>query len=554
MSTTALADNERPLEHEEAFPRLTGELLAVIEATGERRALVEGEVLTRAGEVAREFYVVVRGSLAGYVDYGSPTERPIRVIGAGRFWGGTNLLTGQPAYITTVAAEAGEVIVVGIDQLRRLIAANQPLGDLILGAFVARRALLIGLAAGVRLVGSRLSPDTRRLREFLTRNRIPHGFLDVETEPQAEALLRELRVAPSETPLLLRGSLALRNPTNGRVAEALNLRPPRVPTRIADALIVGAGPAGLGATVYAASEGLSTVLIDAVAVGGQASTSARIENYLGFPAGISGSELAERAALQAKRFGAGSAVPVTATGVSFEGGYHVVEVEGGEHLRGRTLVVATGARYRRLAVDRLADFEGAGVFYAATEVEAQACEGDPVVVVGGANSAGQAAVFLAGRGCHVHLVVRRSDVAATMSRYLVDQVEAHPAIDIHLGAQVRALHGDGSLQAVTIDGTARPIEANGLFVFIGATPCTEWLNATLATDDDGFLLTGQELRLTHLDPARDGGDRSPLPLETSRPGVFAAGDVRSGSTKRVASAVGEGAMAVLMIHQYLRLL
>jgi thioredoxin reductase (NADPH) len=248
----------------------------------------------------------------------------------------------------------------------------------------------------------------------------------VETDEQAEGLLREFGVAPADTPLLLRGSLALRNPTNSAVAQALNLRPSRAPTRVADTLIVGAGPAGLAAAVYAASEGLSTVLVDAVAIGGQASTSARIENYPGFPAGISGAELTERAALQAKRFGASSAVPVTATGLAFDGGHYVVALEGGDYLRGRTVVVATGARYRRLEVDRLADFEGAGVFYAATEVEAQACQGDPVVVVGGANSAGQAAVFLAGRGCHVALVVRGGDLRARMSRYLVDRSRRTP--------------------------------------------------------------------------------------------------------------------------------
>jgi thioredoxin reductase (NADPH) len=352
----------------------------------------------------------------------------------------------------------------------------------------------------------------------------------------------------------LGGSIALRNPTIGEVAEALNLRPARASTRLSDVLIVGAGPAGLGAAVYAASEGLSAVVIDSVAVGGQASRSARIENYLGFPAGISGSDLTERAALQAKRFGAGSAVPVTATGLSFDHGRHIVELDGGEDLRGRTVVVATGASYRRLAVDRLADFEGVGVFYAATEVEAQACQGAGVVVVGGANSAGQAALFLAGRDCHVHLVVRRRDLTASMSRYLFDRVEAHPGIDIHLGAQVRELRGDGALEGVTIDGAAGRIDTRGLFVFIGADPCTEWLGSALVIDDDGFLVTGQDLQLTHLDPARGGRDRPPLPLETSRAGVFAVGDVRSASIKRVASAVGEGAMAVRMIHQHLRFL
>jgi thioredoxin reductase (NADPH) len=545
---------EELLEHEEAFPRVPDDLLAVIAAAGERREIAEGELLGRAGEISRALYVVMRGSLAGYEDYGGPAERLIGAIGEGRFWGGTNLLTGEPAYITTVAPEAGEVIALSSDRLRTLIGANQRIGDLILGAFVARRALLVGLGAGLRLVGSPLSSDTRRLREFLTRNRIPHGFLDVETDQHAEALLREFGVGPSETPLLLGGSITLRNPTNGEVAHALHLRPSRAPSRVMDALIVGGGPAGLGAAVYAASEGLTTALVDSVAVGGQASTSARIENYLGFPAGISGAELAERAALQAERFGARSAVPVTATGMSFEDGYHVVELEGGDRLRARAVVVATGARYRRLDVDRLADFEGAGVFYSATEVEAQAFEGAPVVVVGGANSAGQAAVFLAGRGCRVDLVVRGRDLDASMSRYLVDQVEAHPAIDLHLGAEVRELHGDGSLQSVTIGGPRGRIDARALFVFIGADPCTEWLGPEFSTDDHRFLVTGHDLQLTHLDPAHDGRDRPPLPLETSRPGVFAAGDVRSGSIKRVASAVGEGATAVRMIHQYLALL
>jgi thioredoxin reductase (NADPH) len=542
---------EEQFEHEEAFPRLSGELLAMVDAAGERRAVAEGEVLNRTGEISREFYVVVRGSLAGHEDYGRPTERLIARIGERRFWGGTNLLSGQPAYMTTVAPEDGEVIVLRVDQLRKMIGANQRLGDLILGAFVARRALLVGMGAGVKLVGSHLSPDTRRLRDFLTRNRIPHAFLDVETDEHAEGLLREFGLGPAETPLLLRGALALRNPSTNAVAQALNLRPPRAPARVADALIVGAGPAGLAAAVYAASEGLSTVVIDAVAIGGQASTSARIENYPGFPAGISGTDLTERAALQAKRFGAGSAVPVTATGIASDEGEHVVALDGGDHLRGRTVVLATGARYRRLAVDRLADFEGAGVFYAATEVEAQACQGDPVVVVGGANSAGQAAVFLASRGCHVDLVVRGRDLGARMSRYLVDQVEAHPLIAVHLAANVRELRGDASLEAVTIDGDAGRIDARALFVFIGADPCTDWLAGALATDEHGFLVTGHDLQLTHIESAPTGRGRPPLPLETSRPGVFAAGDVRSGSIKRVASAVGEGATAVRMIHQYL---
>ena len=543
------------LEPDEAFPRLPKDLLALIETVGERRAVAEGEVLNRAGEVAQEFCVVVRGSLAAYENHGTTTQRLIGAVGRGGFLGGAHLMTGQPAYVTSVAEEDGEVIALTMPQLRAILSSDQHLGDLILGAFVARRAMLIGLAAGLRLVGSRLAPETRRLRDFLARNRIPHALVDLETDEQADGLLRELGVAPSETPLLLGGALALRNPTNAEVAKALNLRPARTPVRLADVVIVGAGPAGLGAAVYAASEGLSCVLVDSTAVGGQASTSARIENYLGFPAGISGGELTERAALQADRFGARSAVPVAATRLVGENGHHLVELDGGgECLRGRTVLVATGARYRRLAVGRLDEFEGAGVFYAATEVEAQACQGEPVVVVGGANSAGQAAIFLADRGCHVHLVVRRRDLGETMSRYLLDRIEARPAIHVRLGAQVRDLHGRGSLESVTVDDDDAPIPARALFVFIGADPCTAWLDGSLATDADGFLLTGQDLQLTHLDPLGLGPlrGRAPLALETSRPGVFATGDVRSGSMKRVASAVGEGAAAVRMVHQYLR--
>ena len=297
-------------------------------------------------------------------------------------------------------------------------------------------------------------------------------------------------------------------------------------------------------------------MVDSVALGGQASTSSRIENYLGFPAGISGSELAERAAIQATRFGTESAVPVRATRLALEDGYHVVELDSGEHLRARSVVLATGASYRRLGVTRLEQFEGDGVYYAATEVEAQMCAQDPVVVVGGANSAGQAAVFLAQRVGQVSLLVRGADLGASMSRYLVDQVEAEPSIEVCLRTQISELHGDGDLQGVTVecDGATRRIDARAVFVFIGADPCTEWLDDALAIDEHGFILTGQDLQLTHLDPAGDGRERAPLPLETSRPGVFAVGDVRSGSIKRVASAVGEGAMAVRMIHQYLALL
>ncbi len=549
---------EDSFDRDAAFPRLGDDLIEVLDAAGRRRPLTEGELLFQTGDQVSEFFVVLSGRVAIVDGYGRPDERVLGVHGEARFVGELSLMTGEPVYNTAVVRESGEAIVLELDVLRRVIGANQQLGDLVLSAFIARRALLIGLGTGVRLIGSPLSPETRRLREFLTRNRIPHSFMDLENDTAAEQLLQGLSIAPRETPLVLRGSLALRNPSIQEVAEALNLRSAGSPEGACDMVVVGAGPAGLGAAVYAASEGLDTVLVDSAAVGGQASTSTRIENYLGFPAGISGADLAERASMQATRFGVRTVVPANAQSLTFEDGYHVVELDGDERLRARTVVLATGASYRRLNVARLAEFEGAGVYYAATEVEGQMCAGDPVVVVGGGNSAGQAAMFLSQHAGRVNLLVRRADLAATMSRYLIDQIEATPSIELHAHTEVRELHGGDSLEAITVEDTAagetRRVDARALFVFIGADPCTAWLGGAVATDEDGFIFTGQELQLSHLDLAGESRQREPFVLETSRPGVFAVGDVRSGSIKRVASAVGEGAMAVRLAHDYLALL
>jgi thioredoxin reductase (NADPH) len=529
----------------------------VLDAAGTRRPIAAGEVLFRAGERGYDFFAVVDGRVAIVDDYGMPDENEIGVHSAGRFLGELTMVTGEPAALTAVVREPGEVIALSRDELRRVVAANQGLGNLILSAYIARRELLVDIGAGTRLVGSSLSPETRRLREFLTRNRIPHTLVDVERDPQADALLRSLSIAPGETPIILRAGRVIRRPSNIELAEELGMREAVMPDQVCDTIVVGAGPAGLGAAVYAASEGLDTVLVDSVATGGQASTSARIENYLGFPAGISGSELAERAAVQATRFGVRIAVPDSAAALGFEDGYHVIKLDSGERLRARTIVIATGASYRRLPVKRLAEFEGAGVFYAATTVEAQGCVDLPVAVVGAGNSAGQAAVFLASHvgKAGVRLIVRGPDLERSMSRYLIDQVEGTDAIQVHCRTEVRELHGNGSLSALTAEDTAsgehETFPARGLFVFIGADPCTEWLAGQLAVDEHGFVETGAALTLTHLDPANDGRERAPLALETSRPGVFAVGDVRSGSIKRVASAVGEGAMAVRLIHQYL---
>jgi thioredoxin reductase (NADPH) len=552
------AATDELFDDDAAFPRLNDELIAALDAAGRRRPLGAGDILFRAGEPATEFFVVLSGRVAIVDGFGTGAEETIGVHAEQRFAGELGLMTGQPAYNTAVVREGGEAIVLSRDQLVAVIADDQRLGDLLLRAFMARRALLIGLGAGVRLIGSHLSADSRRLREFLTRNRIPHRFLDLEMDPLADELLRQLAIGPRDTPILLAGELVLRNPTTTRAAEALKLNFVSTAEDAWDTVIVGAGPAGLGAAVYAASEGLTTVLVDAMALGGQASTSSRIENYLGFPAGITGSELAERAVMQATRFGVRTAVPQSARALSYEDGYHVIELDGDERLRARTVVLATGASYRRLDVGRLAEFEGAGVYYAATPVEAQLCGGQCVTVVGGGNSAGQAAIFLAKHANHVDLLIRGGELGASMSRYLVDQIDATPSIDLHTHSEIRELHGNGDLEAITIEQTRLKTtsrhETGAVFVFIGADPCTGWITGALAMDEDGFILTGQDLSVTHLDLAGDGRERPPFLLETTVPGVFAVGDVRSGSIKRVASAVGEGAIAVRLIHQYLALL
>jgi thioredoxin reductase (NADPH) len=428
---------------------------------------------------------------------------------------------------------------------------NQPhLADLILRAFLARRALLIGLGAGPRVVGSRYSPDTRRLRVFLARNRFPHAFLDLEQDSGVDALLRHVGVEPHETPIVIIGQQMLRNPGNAELARALGLRRPTQGQDLCDLLVVGAGPAGLAAAVYGASEGLATVAVDAVAAGGQAGTSTRIENYLGFPEGISGMELAERATLQAGKFGARILVPAKAVNFCRHEDHYRIRLEDDETVEARAVVIATGARYRKLDIARIDELTGLGVYYAATPMEADMCEGSHVAIVGGGNSAGQAAVFLSRQVRQVTLMVRRPDLTATMSRYLIDQVERIDNIDVRGQTEVVELLGERTLEGLTTKtrGNGQParLDVKALFVFVGADPRTSWLAGEVGLDDKGFVLTGQELEGTG---TVDGAQ--PLMLETSAPGVFAVGDVRSGSIKRVASAVGEGSMAVRLVHQHL---
>jgi thioredoxin reductase (NADPH) len=530
-----------------AFPRLSEQQLLALEAHGERRRVRQGEVLYREGDERCDFYVVLEGQVAILEGYGGAV-RVVAVHGPRRFLGELGLLTGQAAFLTAVALEPGEVLVVPVERLRELVSQDAAFGDLVLRAYLIRRSMLIELGAGFRVVGSRYSPDTRRLREFAARNRLPHRWIDLEKDKEAERLLRQLGVAPEETPVVIwRGEQVLRNPSNAELARAIGLPAPKPGGTVCDLVIVGAGPAGLAAAVYAASEGLATVTFDAIATGGQAGTSPRIENYPGFPSGISGSELTERTVIQAEKFGADINVPAEATALEQRDGHHLVRLDDGQAVEGRTVVVATGARYRKLPVPRLEEFEGTSVHYAATHVEAQLCHGDPVAVVGGGNSAGQAAVFLMKHAARVSLLIRGGDLGRSMSRYLADRIERPPGIEVLRHTEVRELVGEGALEAVVVEdnrtGSRRRLEARALFVFIGAEPHTGWLGDRLALDDRGFILTGA-------DAVPDDG-RQPFLLETSLPGVFAAGDVRSGSIKRVTSAVGEGAMAIRLAHEYL---
>ena len=542
---------EEPPDRNGAFPRLNDDQRARLLAVGELRKVVPGDVLFKDGDDSYDFFVVESGAVAIVRGLGDENH-VIAVHGRHRFLGELNMLTGGRVYLSGVVRDAGEVIQVPIANLRRLVADDEELSNLILRAFMARRSILIEVGGGVRVIGSRYSLDARRLREFLARNRVPYHWIDLEEDEEAERSLRALGVEPADTPVVAGGQGVLRDPSNAEVAEMLGLGARGAPPPLCDLVVVGGGPAGLSAALYGASEGLDTQAIDAVAFGGQASTSARIENYLGFPTGISGSELTARASLQAGRFGARLMVPAEATALSRENGHFSIALNTGEVVNGRTLIVATGARYRRLPVPRLDEFEGVGVYYAATQSEAQRCVGDPVLVVGGGNSAGQAAMFMSQHAATCRLMIRGGDLGKSMSRYLVDEIGNNDRVEVVTHHEVVELKGDQELEAVIVrdarSGEHSELAVRALFVFIGADPHTEWLRGHVALDEHGFVLTGTDVGDEQL--SGFNGQR-PYFLETSQAGIFAVGDVHSGSIKRVASAVGEGSMAVRLVHQRL---
>jgi thioredoxin reductase (NADPH) len=518
--------------------------------------MAPGDVLFKEGDRGFSFFVVLEGAVE-IVEQSRGTPHVVTVHEPGEFTGDVDTLSGRSALVTGRATVAGQVLELTTAALRQAVDALPEVGEIVLKAFLTRRTLLLSDGfEGIKIVGSRFSPDAHRLRDFATRNAIPFTWIDLESDEQAEALLRHFGVPPSATPLVIgREGRYLTNPTVAQLARCAGLEATIDSSEVHDLIVVGAGPAGLAAAVYAASEGLDVLVVERIATGGQAGTSSRIENYLGFPAGISGAELMRNALLQAQKFGARITLPEKVKRLGIEAGVRVITLADGTKIRGKCILVATGVEYRRLDVPRLGEFEGAGVYYAATETETKLCLNEEIVVVGAGNSAGQAIVALSRYARRVHVIARGSDLGKSMSRYLVDRVEGIDNVQIHRGAVVTALEGDGHLQAVCVRddaGVETRIGTKALFLFIGADPHTDWLSGCVQLDKKGFVLTGATLPLEAVrgDLWRAQG-RTPFFLETSLPGVFAAGDVRSGSVKRCASAVGEGAMAVSFIHAYL---
>jgi thioredoxin reductase (NADPH) len=537
-----------------AFPTLDASEISELArcSHAELRRHADGTTLIEAGDRDFEFHVVTRGAIE-ILDVTGDEPRSITIHRPGGFTGDVSHLTGLPSIIRAVTRGETEAYALSSVTLREMLDQCPTLSDIVLQAFIARRQLLreSGSFTGLRVIGSRFSRDTFRIRDFLAKNRVLHTWLDLESDPLVGRLLEQFGVVASDTPVVACAQrLLLRNPSNLDLAEAIGLRL-HLEHKLFDLAIVGAGPAGLAAAVYGASEGLSTVLFDRTAAGGQAGTSMRIENYLGFPTGITGSELSDRAALQANRFGAQFSIPSSVASLSFDGRYPVLRLDSGDTVVAKCLLIATGAQYRRLEVDDCERWEGRGVYYAATPTEARGCQDTHVVVVGGGNSAGQASVFLSGSASKVYHLIRGDDLHRNMSSYLARRVLQTDNIEVLTATQVRRMHGEGQLAAVDVrhgrTGEESRLEVTALFSFIGALPRTEWLPPEIERDPRGFVLTGSAVKAAWKGPP----SRDPFLLETSRPGVFAAGDVRAGSVKRVAAAVGEGSMAVQFVHEYL---
>jgi thioredoxin reductase (NADPH) len=534
-----------------AFPVLGDDEIAALSEVGIPRTFRDGESLFQVGERRGGFFVVLSGGVE-VIDRSGDEPRRVALHERGEFTGDVDVLSGRRPVVSAVARGETELLEISSSDVRRIISERPALGEPILQAFIARREQLMESGfEGLRVIGRENSREAFRIREFLARNQVPFTWIDLDSDSAVGELMRHFGLDESDTPVVAYGGQPLmRNPSLREIAEVVGLKR-SLGNRLYDLVVVGAGPAGLGAAVYAASEGLSTVVLDQMAPGGQAGASSKIENYLGFPTGISGEELTGRATLQAQKFGARFSTPSSATALDPGGHHPVVQIEDGERVTARCVLIATGAEYRKLDVPGREEFDGRGVYYAATQTELVTCEGSDVVVVGGGNSSGQAAMFLSEHTRRVILMLRSDDLREDMSSYLVERIEEAPNIEVLLHTEIRRILGDERLQQVEIEdtntGEVRRMATSAVFTFIGAAPRTGWLPPEIETDDRGFILTGRAVS----ESARSRQGREPYLLETSRPGVFAAGDVRQGSTQRVASAVGEGAMAVKFIHAYL---
>ena len=540
---------------QQVFPKLNDAQLQRIARYGEQRHVPAGEVLFDQGTSALGIHVVLSGAVE-IVRPGIVSDELITVQHAGEFTGEVNVLAGRRALVRARMVEDGHVLVIGPQGLRRLIQEDSEVSEVLMRAFILRRvALIAGGLGDATLIGSAHSAGTLRLQEFLTRNAHPYTFVDVDRDADVQALLDRFQVGVGDVPIVIcRGDIVLKNPSNEAVAECFGLNEAIDQGRVRDLVVVGAGPGGLAAAVYAASEGLDVLVVETNAPGGQAGTSSKIENYLGFPTGISGQALAGRALAQAEKFGAELAVAsrVEQLTCGAANGYEI-RLSNGTAVHARAIIIASGVQYRRLPLENLARFEGAGVYYAATATEARLCGDEEVAVVGGANSAGQAAVFLAAQARHVHVLIRGPGLADTMSRYLVRRIEETRNITLHPHTELVALDGDDRLRSVTWRGPegteSRPL--GHVFLMIGAQPNSEWLSDCVALDDKGFVKTGTDLTADDLSRTRWPVTRAPFLFETNRHRVFAVGDVRSGSVKRVASAVGEGSVCVQLVHRAL---
>jgi thioredoxin reductase (NADPH) len=543
----------------QAFPSLTAAQIDRIRPSGRVRPVDRGEILFKPNDTEISFFVLLSGGLQIVQPIPTGGERIVATHGPGHFTGEMTMITGQRCLVIGRVTEPGEFLELSADALRSLVARDAELSEILMRAFILRRLALVNAGFGnIVLLGSRHSAQTLNLREFLSRNGHPFTYVDLDTDQESQALLDRFQVKPSEVPVVIcnvRG--VLRNPTIQALATGLGFNSSIDATHIRDLIIVGAGPAGLAAAVYAASEGLNALVIETTAPGGQAGSSSKIENYLGFPTGISGMELAARATTQAQKFGAHMMIARSVVRLHCDRRPYQVELDGGDLLPTLSIVIASGAQYNKLRLDNLSDFEGKGIYYGATYIESQLCGGEEVAVVGGGNSAGQAAVFMSQTARKVHMLVRSGELSSTMSRYLIQRLTENPQIELHWNTEITALEGEECLERVTWrnrkTGEIETRDVGHVFVMTGASPRTDWLRGCLALDDKGFILTGRDLETAVIpdDLPRWPLSRAPLMLETSLPGVFAVGDARAGNVKRVASAVGEGAISISLVHRAL---